>query len=301
MKLTNLFLAGIVSFALASCSSLDDESTWGSGAVKFTSRIEGQRSVKATGTAWVAGDAIGVFMKTAGANLTASLAANVHYVTDESGTLTAANTATAVTYPETGKVDFVAYYPYTASLTGTTCNVSVADQSNQAAIDLLYSNNATSKVASADAVNLIFTHRLSKVVLTVTPSNNVSLERLTVTLVGLPTAATFDLATAALTVTSASTGNVTLNASADGTTFEGILLPQSATGSARMRFTLGGKTTEVAFPLSSLATNTSYAVPVTLNIASDGTFAITFDAATITDWTDVGGGETNVDFTTSEL
>lgn len=296
MKLTNLLLAGVAGLTLASCSSLDDNSSWGNSEVKFTSYIEGQKSVKATGSTWASGDAIGVYMKTAGADLSAPLASNVKYTTDEKGNLTAANADAAIAYPETGSVDFVAYYPYSDATSGAVYSISVADQSSQPAIDLLYSNNATSKSASIDAVNLGFTHKLSKVVLTVTPSNSsVSIAGLSVTLEGVSTAATYDLATAALTP-DATTGSVTLLSSADGKTIEGILIPQSSTGNVTMHFTLNDKTVDATFPVSALAAGTRYAIPVNLSITVDGSFAVSLGTASITDWVDVAGGSVNVDF-----
>lgn len=296
MKLTNLLLAGVAGLALASCSSLDDNSTWGNSEVQFTSYIEGQKSVKATGSTWTSGDAIGVYMKSAGADLSAPLASNVKYTTDEKGNLTVANADEAIAYPETGKVDFVAYYPYSDATSAAVYSVSVADQSDQPAIDLLYSNNATSKSTSVDAINLGFTHKLAKVVLTVTPSNtSVSLAGLTATLKSLPTTATYDLSTATLT-TDATTADIALKSSADGKTIEGILLPQSATGDVVIEFALNGKTVDATFPVTSLAAGTRYAIPVTLNITVDGSFAVSFGTATITDWTDVAGGEITVDF-----
>lgn len=296
MKLTNLLLAGVTGLALASCSSLDDNSTWGDSEVQFTSYIEGQKSVKATGSTWTSGDAIGIYMKTAGADLSAPLASNIKYTTDSKGNLTAASAKAAITYPETGAVDFVAYYPYSEATSGATYIVNVADQSNQAAIDLLYSNNATSKSKSSDAVNLAFTHKLSKVAFTVTSSNSsVSIAGLTATLDGVPTTGTFDLATAALTP-DATTSSVTLNASADGKTIEGILIPQSSTTGVTMHFALSDTTIDATLPLSSLEAGTNYAIPVTLNITVDGAYAVNFGTATITDWTDVAGGDVNVDF-----
>lgn len=296
MKLTNLLLAGVAGLALASCSSLDDNSTWGNSEVQFTSYIEGQKSVKATGSTWTSGDAIGIYMKSAGADLSAPLATNVKYTTDEKGNLTVASADEAIAYPETGKVDFVAYYPYSDATSAAAYSVSVADQSDQPAIDLLYSNNATSKSTSVDVINLGFTHKLSKVVFTVTPSNSsVSVAGLTATLKSLPTTATYDLSTATLT-TDATTADIALKSSADGKTIEGILLPQSATGDVVIEFALNGKTVEATFPVTSLAAGTCYAIPVTLNITVDGSFAVSFGTATITDWTDVAGGEITVDF-----
>lgn len=71
MKQTKFILAGAVAaLTLSSCSNnLDDNSSWGSDSqnVKFSSYIEGQKTVKASGTTWTTGDKVGIFMKKAGA------------------------------------------------------------------------------------------------------------------------------------------------------------------------------------------------------------------------------------------
>lgn len=94
MKQTKFILAGAVAaLTLSSCSNnLDDNSSWGSDSqnVKFSSYIEGQKTVKASGTTWTTGDKVGIFMKKAGADLGAATAANKQFIADDRGTLTAA-------------------------------------------------------------------------------------------------------------------------------------------------------------------------------------------------------------------
>lgn len=300
MKQTKFILAGAVAaLTLSSCSNnLDDNSSWGSDSqnVKFSSYIEGQKTVKASGTTWTTGDKVGIFMKKAGADLGAATAANKQFIADDRGNLTAAAADQALVYPE-GAVDFVAYYPYTASVTENKVTVDVKNQSKPEAIDLLYSNNATNQTASANAVNLGFKHQLATVRLNIKAQGIASTAGLTATLTGSKTAGSFNLADGSLAVTDASAADIAFTVNAAGTQAEAIVLPQNA-ANVKVKFTLNGKTVEQALPAASAtwAAGNRYAIDVTLKGESTGEIYVNFGQATITDWTDVPGGNINVDF-----
>lgn len=301
MKQTKFILAGAVAaLTLSSCSNnLDDNSSWGSDSqnVKFSSYIEGQKTVKASGTTWTTGDKVGIFMKKAGADLGAATAANKQFIADDRGNLTAAAADQALVYPE-GAVDFVAYYPYTASVTENKVAVDVKDQTKPEAIDLLYSNNATNVTASANAVNLGFKHQLATVRLNIKAQGIASTAGLTATLTGSKTAGSFNLADGSLAVTDASAADIAFTVNAAGTQAEAIVLPQNA-ANVKVKFTLNGKTVEQALPAASAtwAAGNRYAIDVTLKGESTGEIYVNFGQPTITDWTDVPGGSFNVDFT----
>lgn len=302
MKQTKFILAGAVAaLTLSSCSNnLDDNSSWGSDSqnVKFSSYIEGQKTVKASGTTWTTGDKVGIFMKKAGADLGAATAANKQFIADDRGNLTAAAAAAdqALVYPE-GAVDFVAYYPFTAKVTDNKVAVDVKNQSKPAEIDLLYSNNATNVTASANAVNLGFKHQLATVRLNIKAQGIASTAGLTATLTGSKTAGSFNLADGSLAVTDASAADIAFTVNAAGTQAEAIVLPQNA-ANVKVKFTLNGKTVEQALPAASAtwAAGNRYAIDVTLKGESTGEIYVNFGQATITDWTDVPGGNINVDF-----
>lgn len=300
MKQTKFILAGAVAaLTLSSCSNnLDDNSSWGSDSqnVKFSSYIEGQKTVKASGTTWTTGDKVGIFMKKAGADLGAATAANKQFIADDRGNLTAAAADQALAYPE-GAVDFVAYYPYTASVTENKVAVDVKNQSKPADIDLLYSNNATNQTASANAVNLGFKHQLATVRLNIKAQGIASTAGLTATLTGSKTAGSFNLADGSLAVTDASAADIAFTVNAAGTQAEAIVLPQNA-ANVKVKFTLNGKTVEQALPAASAtwAAGNRYAIDVTLKGESTGEIYVNFGQASITDWTDVPGGNINVDF-----
>lgn len=300
MKQTKFILAGAVAaLTLSSCSNnLDDNSSWGSDSqnVKFSSYIEGQKTVKASGTTWTTGDKVGIFMKKAGADLGAASAANKQFVADDRGNLNAAAADQALVYPE-GAVDFVAYYPFTASVTDNKVAVDVKNQTKPEAIDLLYSNNATNVTASANAVNLGFKHQLATVRLNISAQGIASTAGLTATLKGSKTAGSFNLADGSLAVTDASAADIAFTVNAAGTQAEAIVLPQNA-ANVKVKFTLNGKTVEQALPAASAtwAAGNRYAIDVTLKGESTGEIYVNFGQPTITDWTDVPGGNINVDF-----
>ena len=295
MTLKSLFFAGAATLALASCSSLDDNSTWdvNGGEVKFTSYIKAHR---ASGTAWADGDAVGIYMKQAGTDLAAATAVNKKYITDALGNLSAAAADQAISYPAAGNADFIAYYPYTEAVNGTQIAINVADQSNPAALDLLYSNNAANVSASGNAVNLGFTHKLSALTFTVNADASVSSTTgLAVTLSGIVTEATFDLATGNVIVPATpTTGNIQMNVNAAGTQATAIVVPASVSG-VKAIFTLNGKSVEVNVPAAALESGKSYEYPVNITISGGETF-VSFGQASISDWTTVPGSTIDVDF-----
>ena len=297
MELKHLFLAGLGVMTLAACSSLDDDSTWdvNGGAVKFTSYISKH---KASGTTWASGDQIGIYMKTNGTALADAAVQNRQYVTDDRGNISAASAAEAIYYPEEGTADFVAYYPYTANVSGTIVPVDVSNQSDLAAIDLLYSNNATGVSASTNAVNLGFSHQLANVLLTINADSTIpTTVGLEAALTGVPTSATFDLATGTLNV-GQTTGTVNFQVNAAGTKAEAILVPASLTN-AQLQLTVGTKTVSVPLPASALESGKSIDFPVNVT-NTGGNIYVSFGTATITDWTTTVGGTIDVDFGDAE-
>lgn len=295
MKLNNLFYVGALSaLALTGCKSNDDNSEWlGSDGIMFTSYIEGLTS-RASGTAWDNGDQVGIFM-TAGAEEFE----NIPYTASATGSLTP--TGTALKWPEgVETADFLAYYPYTASLNGKTYAVNVTDQADPKAIDLLYSNDATG-IANGSAVSLGFKHQLSQIVISVGKDATIaSTAGLAITISGMDTQAEFDLADGSLTATD-SKANIAMNVNADGTLAEAIVLPTATLDGATMTFTLGSMTFEwpITAPNGGFEASTKYTYTATLSILN-GQPAVSMGDASIDDWTDEAGGNINVDFEEGE-
>jgi hypothetical protein len=218
-------------------------------AVQFSSNIGGlaikAAGIKplAVGSTWDSNDAIGVFMVDNGANTVRNAETNKKYVTatGNSNFAPADPTATnTVYYPVNGdKVDFIAYYPYTSSITTLgDYSVNVATQTTPANIDLLYAK-ATNSGSGYDkdntsAVALTFGHQLSKLTLNVTAAGSTQiapadLTTMTVKIGGLNTQASFNLATGTLGTASA-VADITPYTATAGQKYEAILLPGNFSG-----------------------------------------------------------------------
>ena len=295
MKLNNLFYVGALSaLALAGCKSNDDNSEWlGSDGIMFTSYIEGLTS-RASGSAWDDGDKVGIFM-TAGADEFE----NRQYTASAAGALTPAGSA--LKWPEgVETADFLAYYPYTASLNGKTYAVDVTNQDDPKAIDLLYSNNATG-IANGNAVNLAFKHQLSQIVITVGKDETIaSTSGLAITISGMNTKANFDLTDGSLEATE-SKANIAMNVDAEGTLAEAIILPTADLSGATMTFTLGSMTFEwpITAPSGEFEASTKYTYNATLSTVN-GQPVVSMGNASIEDWDEQAGGDINVDFEEGE-
>lgn len=269
------------------------------GQVQFTSSIGGNVSTRVTGNTWDSNDAIGVFMKQ-GSGLSSPLASNKKFTTAGNGNFSATG-ADLINYPSTGTVDFIAYYPYKADLSGTTLPVSVATQTNPAAIDVLYTNNATGLSATSPVANLAFTHKLAKVEFTVKGGNGVAdVAGLSVVYNNVNTTASLDLATGTLSG-AAAPQNITAKTTAlTGTQagsqlVEAILIPGDLSAK-EVVFTVGANKFTWTIPAStSLNAGTKHTYDIVLQTSPSGNEVAVTGAGTITDWTTVPGGSVNVD------
>ncbi|HAT3992555.1 fimbrillin family protein [Elizabethkingia anophelis] len=267
----------------------------GNGKAQFTSSIGGTPATRVTGNTWDSKDAIGVFMKQ-GNGLSNVLASNKKYTTEGNGNFSG-DGSEVINYPDTGSVDFIAYYPYTANLSGTTLPVSVATQTNLSAIDVLYSNNATGLSKTSGTANLNFAHKLAKIELTVKAGNGVAdVNGLSVTYKNVNTTASLDLATGTLSGAAAPkdvTAKITAKAPAQFV--EAILLPGDYSAKTVV-FTLASGTYTWTLPANTtFDVNKKYTFDITLQTSSTGNQVAVTGAGTITDWTNVPGGAVNVD------
>lgn len=301
MKISNLLYMGALStLALMSCTNNDDNSEWyGSEGIVFTTAIQSRVS----GNTWNANDEVGIYMMNAGSRIEAATAQNKKYIAQTNGTLTAAP-GNGIYLPESGNVDFIAYYPYTTSVSGNKLAVNVSDQSNPAAIDLIYSNG-TKEVAATTAttISLGFTHQLTKVTLNVTKDETIeTLNGLGVNIKGISTEGEFNLADGTLTAT-AGTNNkdVAMYIDAQGTTATAtaIILPTAASTdqtSLNLTFNLNGQSFTHTISDASIfekGKNVSFNANLSIN---NGKPVVTIGAATIEDWGEKLGGDINVDF-----
>ncbi|MBR4735700.1 MAG: fimbrillin family protein [Bacteroidales bacterium] len=215
MKKIVLVLAAAL--ALASCAKQESIRSAQPGEVRFTTNIQ-TYTVKATDTAFENNDQVGIF---AGAPISKN---NVQAAV--SGTSLIPVTPIKWVDGNNNLVDFVAYYPYAADATLT--DYAFAVEANQANLgnykksDLMLAKTSSAPVETA--VNLAFSHALSKVVITLT--NNVPETTVSrVEFEGVAMSAKVNLSTGALSELGAA-GTITANA-ADAA-YQLILLPQSA-------------------------------------------------------------------------
>lgn len=301
MKISNLLYMGALStLTLMSCTNNDDNSEWyGSEGIVFTTAIQSRVS----GNTWNANDEVGIYMMNAGSGIEAATAQNKKYIAQTNGTLTAAP-GNGIYLPESGNVDFIAYYPYTTSVSGNKLAVNVSDQSNPAAIDLIYSNGTKGVAATtATTISLEFTHQLTKVTLNVTKDETIeTLNGLGVNIKGISTEGEFNLADGTLTAT-AGTNNkdVAMYIDAQGTTATAtaIILPTAASTdqtSLNLTFNLNGQSFTHTISDASIfekGTNVSFNAKLSIN---NGKPVVTVGNATINNWTGKPGGDINVDF-----
>lgn len=301
MKISNLLYMGALStLALVSCTNNDDHSEWyGSEGIVFTSAIQSRVS----GNVWNPNDEVGIYMMNSGSGIDAATAQNKKYLAQTNGTLTAAP-GNGIYLPESGNVDFIAYYPYTTSVSGNKIAVNVSDQSNPAAIDLIYSNSTKNiEATTATTISLAFTHQLTKMTLNVTKDATVeTLNGLTVNMKGISTEGEFNLADGTLTAT-AGTNNkeVAMYMDAQGTTATAtaIMLPTASSSdqtAITLTFNLSGQSFTYTIDDTSIfekGTNVTFNANLSIN---NGKPVVTVGNATITDWTEKAGGDIDVSF-----
>ncbi|MFI3297370.1 MAG: fimbrillin family protein [bacterium] len=267
-----------------SCDSNSNVDVPFDGEVRITSAI----GTRASGATWDAGDAIGVYMNLYQGDLGA-LGENIEYTTASGdGNFTSTSPLYFPT-EDNATVDFLAYYPYVTdgSFDPTAYGVDVSNQDDLTLIDLMTAS-ATNVVRSSDAVSLEFYHKLSNIVINITPGSGLSesdLAGLTVTLSGTDTEASYNLTTNEITL-GENVADITLNTEDDGLSAEGIVIPQTLSG-VKLSF---ATTTYGTFEAS--ITNTAeftignqYVYNVTVN-----TGGLTMSNASIISWTGGNNG-----------
>jgi hypothetical protein len=299
MKISNLLYMGALStLALVSCTNNDDNSEWyGSEGIVFTTAIQSRVS----GNTWNANDEVGIYMMNAGGTIDAATAQNKKYIAQTNGTLTAAS-GNGIYLPESGSVDFIAYYPYTTSVSGNKIAVNVSGQSKPAAIDLIYSNGTKGVAATTSSnISLTFTHKLSKMTINVSKDATIeTLNGLTIDMNGISTEGEFNLGNGTLTATAGTNQkDVAMNVNAEGTTATAIILPTAASTdqtAVTLKFNLAGKSYTYTLTDTSIfeeGKNVTFNANLSIN---NGKPVVTVGTATIEDWTEKPGGDINVDF-----
>lgn len=273
-------------------------------AARITSTID-DMTTRAAGTAWAAGDAIGV-----SGRMDMVEYIHVKYVTTAGdGKFTVVNDAgqdNDIYFQDKRSATFTAYYPYDGE-NGTapgangiiSKSITDADQTadGQPQIDYLF---ATATASSANPnVKFQFKHCMSRIILNFLPGNGIaSLSDLEYTINDLALEGTFNTKTGATAGTA--TGNLTLSVSnnASGMSSTLIVFPQQTSGAA-ISITMKGVnyTGTIDFPENAdngstreLRAGYSYTYNVKMNNGSLG-----IELADINEWGD--GGNTDINTT----
>lgn len=298
--LTNICASSILAISLAACSS--DESFLtdsNDNTITFTTNI-----TRASGQKWEQDDKIGVYMKihdNTGWDGTTVVnnGANIAYVTGNGdGNFTASGTP--LTYPKgtASTYDFIAYYPYSATVTNGIYKVDVSRQGNPSSIDLLYADNLKDIPSSSKVNPLAFSHKLASLVLNITATDNKDISGIKVTVTGVPTKADFNFKDASFTNIDAATNDIPMYTSGSGNklTASAFLIPQKSIGQSGLQVKIAsadGKTSQTVTLkdgnnalINSLESGKSYTVNINVkNISSSTTtsYARWMETPTITD------------------
>lgn len=228
-KMTKLFALALLAGAMISCSTDDTASSTPNGkvAVQFTGGIN--VNTRAAGVAWADGDKIGIFMTEAGKTLSADVIKegvdNVCYQSNGSIGFSPVSGGKTIFFPIDGDVDFYSYYPQT-TVNDYKVALDVTDQGKQEAIDFMYAKTEGCNKATPQ-VFLKFYHKLSNLVLEVQPGNGLTqedLKKMTVTVKGQNTKATFNLADGTISGEGNPT-DIKMKTTQAGKLYEAILLP----------------------------------------------------------------------------
>lgn len=287
MKKSNILFTIIGILILVSCSSeidVPDNPLANPNQVKFSSTI-GEVETRVTGTNWDDADEIGVYALNSGQALSEQGIfdgnANVKYATPGDGLFTATNDA--IVFPESGNLDFIAYYPYKADISDYKFPINVSNQSNPSAIDVLYSNNAKGADKGNTTVSLTFKHKLAQLIFDITRGDGISsLNGLTSKIENTKVNGTMNLADGAVALgdtEGAITPVVTNNGNT--ATAKAIVVPGQNLNEMKILFNLDGKVYELNKEDLVLESGKKYTISIELSTTGIKTLS---PSATIEDW-----------------
>lgn len=172
MRAKIIFIATLAAAVLTACNN--DENNvidTGSSQATFTAAIDGQVNTRAFDQTWEADDAIGI-SGTSGS----TVYTNVKYVTTGgNGNFTARTSGNEIYYQDDNSVTFTAYYPWTnLAADATTITADTRAQASQSDFDFLWAQQTGSK--ASPNVQFVFTHKMTKLVLTIRKGDGVSFQ-----------------------------------------------------------------------------------------------------------------------------
>ncbi|WP_273160393.1 fimbrillin family protein [Bacteroides fluxus] len=222
-----------VAALLPGCSNDTDTNTGNDTRVSL--QVSGGISIRtrAQDKDWNKGDAIGIYMVDAGSMDIAEGAENRRYITAEGDGKFSPAPDNTVYFPVDGSAtDFLAYYPFEAALTDGALSVDAGSQTDQAAIDLMTAKTVSTADEPLDKnhskVSLAFTHRLTKLSLTIAAGNGMAAEDLAgleVEITNQRAKGSYSPLSETFSVASEPVQTIALNTAASGTSAVAILLP----------------------------------------------------------------------------
>lgn len=298
-----LWLFVLSSLFIIFCSCEGDKIDPGKAGRSLQLKAEiGGLKTRATNSSWEKDDAIGIYMVKAGQPLTtSSLRQNIKYVTTGSTSFKPGKDVEEITLPfDESNVDFISYYPYREDISNFSYPVVLLNQSAQADIDLMYSNDARGFNSKNPNVQMHFTHQLSKVILNITKDASVNLKELSVILTNAGTSASFNLSTGSLS-SAFERENIQFRMDNDGSVAEAIILPETDLSGMELWFIIDEEETETyKFPLGNtleidaFEKSTKYTYNVTL-FSEKRTVAVT--ESNINAWTEGPSADVRADRT----
>lgn len=299
MRTKFLSVLAATAILFVSCSDDDNTPEVNDGRVRFASGITSShlKVAGADGNQWEGNESIGIYMVNNGLTTIAEGAENRKYTTTSTGAAATFTSATPIYYPvdASQKVDFIAYHPHNTAVSSYVYPVDVTDQSTQSAIDLMraFDDNGTNgydKTHGTNYINLVFDHKLTKIIINTTPDVNngltaADLANMTVTVKGLNTKADYNIDTDVLGIPH-TVADIPAQTTTAGTLYEAIVVPQAFTaGVVTMEFALNNTKNEV-FVYEVPATTFASAEKHTFNVTVQRTGVQV--RGTINAWTPVG-------------
>lgn len=253
MKTKFLSILSVSVLLLTSCNNGEDMPIQDTNVrVQFSSGVANQALSRAGGTtedAWDGNEHIGIYMVQNGKDIVAEEAENMEYKAANAGTSTSFNpvkTSDVIYYStdETQKVDFVAYYPYTA-VENYVFGIKTADQSSPSKIDFMraIANNAGSgyNKTNKSPINLVFDHKMTKIVLNIKKGEGMTdtdFSNLDITLKGWDTEAEYNISKDKITLAGV-VADINAYTETKGEKYEVTILPQLIeAGTATIEFAL---------------------------------------------------------------
>ncbi len=194
MKFNPVLIACVVVWliALQGCKKADVTST--ESDIQFSTQIKAVMPEQDSAVLLQTQD-IGVFATRSGGGLDIANVIteinNARFVTDHSGVFRSENLS--VKYPSHSSIDVIAYHPFRRELRDFRFEINLGDQSRQAELDFMTSNNLQSISRGMQPAELVFERQMAKIVLNISTSVGVSLQGIRVALRGMRTQGFYDL------------------------------------------------------------------------------------------------------------